>query len=660
MVDELIRSPLVNHNNLSRLISGVWVNKDKNSGNFAYSDGDRSEEFIKNVLSTANDLSSNSIELDSKWIDWPSEYHLSSRRANLVRAIDLTDVHTVLEIGSGCGAITRYLGEMDIDVDSVEGSQRRAEITKLRCRDLNTVNVVCENFNALNIPKNTYDAVFLIGVTEYAERFSPSKRSHHNAVINMLEKAREALTENGIILIAIENRLGFKYLFGASEDHYGVKNIGVYGYPNYKSKITDKKKGIRTYDKKEWEDILSNIDGLCHEFFYPFPDYKLPQVILSNRFAETEEYAHSNLSRVNSRDYKHYWVPCIDEHLFWETTAKSGNLNAFSNSYVIVLAKSSETLEKVINFDFVHFPNPKRKPKFRSITLKPRGAEEILKRQCDGEKSDCKAGKYLFRPRNQKYLQGNLLSDIWVRALKVFDETKVFDGLVKEYYHFLVSYFQEHKDTSMLVDVIPFNIIVDKKGRYNCFDFEWKTEALIIPEFVFFRATLYFGCIQRKCLEPFYRTINVHTIHEFVAYCFDIISVNLSKHLPEFIDQENRFQTQVLLSNSYKSVEERLALNVYEDEPTKCMAFYPKIYWTGEDGIFREEWTVSLSAALGAGRQKLLFVMPFITFSLKKVRFDPADHTLFGNQKQFQLFEVKIIMQKGKWDRPDFMEFKES
>ena len=639
----MITSPIITYNKLIRIDSGIWVNKNKTNDDFAYSDGDDSEKFIKEILKVTDDLSSNSLELDMKWIDWPSEYHLSSRRANLIRAIDLTYARTALEIGSGCGAITRYLGESDIHVDAVEGSRRRAEITRLRCRDLDRINVICENFNSLNIPKKAYDAVLLIGVMEYAERFSPFSTSHCQAVTNILEKAKEAVTDNGIILIAIENRLGFKYLFGASEDHYGVPYIGVYGYPEYKSRITDRKKGIRTYDKREWEAIMSKLNGLWYEFYYPFPDYKLPQVVLSDHFAESDKFAFSNLSRINSRDYNFFWSPCIDEYLFWETAAGAGYLNASSNSFAIVLSKSKERIENTIHFDFVHFPNPKRKPGFRAVTVKPRGKGQILKKRIDINQANSGTVKFYHLPRKEKYLQGHLLSDIWIRALKMLDDPKIFEGLIENYYHFLVEHFKKSKDTSMLIDLMPFNIIVDGKGHYNSFDFEWRAAEPITPEFVFFRSILYFGCIQKKCLAQFFKGKNIGTIKDFITYCFILVSSDVSRKLPEFIDQENKFQTHVLLPMAYKSVEDRLELDVFEEETLPCIAFYPKLYWTGEDGIFREEMSITLTARLESVRQKLVFVLPASTTSPKKIRFDPADHTLFGPNKLFNLFMVSLL-----------------
>ena len=62
---------------------GVWVVPGRHA--FAYSDGRTSERYLEAVLSRATDLSADSYELE-KWIrDWPSEYHLSRKRAHLLR-----------------------------------------------------------------------------------------------------------------------------------------------------------------------------------------------------------------------------------------------------------------------------------------------------------------------------------------------------------------------------------------------------------------------------------------------------------------------------------------------------------------------------------------------------------------------------------------------
>ena len=211
---------------------------------FNYSDGQSVEVRLRDILSSAEDLSSDSDELQAAIEDWPTEYHLSQSRANLVRALDLSGVKRVLELGCGCGSITRYIGEQaGIEVDAVEGSPIRAALAKLRCRDLDSVTIHAGNFNQLDFPNDYYDLVLFVGVTEYAGRFS-DQASDEDALQELLGLAQKATTANGVTLVAIENRLGMKYLLGANEDHYGVRFVGLDHYQD--------SSGIRTYSYDEW------------------------------------------------------------------------------------------------------------------------------------------------------------------------------------------------------------------------------------------------------------------------------------------------------------------------------------------------------------------------------------------------------------------------
>src|SRR5208283_136464 len=130
---------------------------------------DSSEEYLFNVFRNLKNVTSNSSELLSYIKDWPTKYHLSLRRANILKAVlDVLDVNTdVLELGSGCGAVTRWLGESFHSVDAIEGSGLRALVTRERTRDLSNVNVYCGDILDLSYSAGKYGLVTLIGVMEY-------------------------------------------------------------------------------------------------------------------------------------------------------------------------------------------------------------------------------------------------------------------------------------------------------------------------------------------------------------------------------------------------------------------------------------------------------------------------------------------------------------
>lgn len=60
----------------------------------------------------------------------------------------------VLELGCGCGAMTRYLGEIGAIVDSIEGTSSRARIAGERCRELENVKIHVDNFLEYESEKN--------------------------------------------------------------------------------------------------------------------------------------------------------------------------------------------------------------------------------------------------------------------------------------------------------------------------------------------------------------------------------------------------------------------------------------------------------------------------------------------------------------------------
>lgn len=649
--------PLQESNTLTFVESGVWVRAKHPEEKFAYSDGDAAEQYILDALDTSNDLSSQSCELDGKVRDWPSAYHLSSRRANLFRGIDLSGVDRALELGCGCGAITRYLGEIGIRVDAVDGSRRRAEAARRRCKGLAEVNVICSNFNSLTLPDRCYDAVFIIGVLEYAKRFSESTKSPHDVVKELLQKLIGAVKQDGVILIAIENRLGFKYLFGANEDHIGMRYVGVYGYPDYGPHTAARQHGIRTYDKQEWHDILDGLDGTYHDFYYPFPDYKLPEVVLSDSYVQSDRHAFSALSRIDSQDSGSQWSPGIDEHLFWEAAAQGQYLDKAANSFAIVVSKSERKPRKVINFDFVHFPDPKRSPAYRTTTRKLRESREVDKSVLGTNAKETESFCLEHRIGTEKYVQGLLLSDVWARAIRIYADPKILEECLKRYYGFIRDSFTGDPESAKLIDLRPVNIIVDDEGNYRSFDQEWRLKDEISPEFVYFRGVASFGYTHQKALLCVAKEMGIRTVGDFVEYCFELIGFDLGARLNEFIDAEERIQAGIFLSGEYTPMGQ---LWREELQSAEAPLYYPTVYWAGDDQHFSEEYSMVLEIPFQPGCRELEFSLPPSARTARYFRFDPADHRMTARDAFVRLHKILLETSSRNGHKKTLLRFKDS
>jgi SAM-dependent methyltransferase len=259
-------------------------------------------------------------------MDWSSEYHLTTKRAQLLSGFSFDRSLRVLEVGCGCGAITRHLGETFDNVVSIEGSLVRARLAKLRTRDLPSVSVVCARFQEIRFSEK-FDIVFVIGVFEYSASFVEGDDPYDAA----LRYFTEILSDDGVIVIAIENQFGLKYFNAFREDHLGAVFEGTEGYHRRKAQV-------RTFGKAELENRVKRYFPDVH-FFYPYPDYKIPDCVLSAEFLESPQ-AGEIVSQMASRDYAGFVRPLWSESATALELARNEMLQFFSNSFLLVAGRS--------------------------------------------------------------------------------------------------------------------------------------------------------------------------------------------------------------------------------------------------------------------------------------------------------------------------------
>ncbi|MFJ6670427.1 class I SAM-dependent methyltransferase [Actinosynnema sp. NPDC091369] len=284
---------------------------------------DGGEEMVAAIVDSAGDLGSLSDELHYASRTWAEQYHLDRGRANVLRALDLPADAVVLEIGAGCGAITRHLGERVAAVDAVEPVPARAAIAARRTADLPGVRVFVGL--ADDVPDEpAYDLVFVIGVLEYVGRGDKSDEPY----AEFLRSVRRRLKPGGALVLAIENQLGVKYLAGAPEDHSGKRWDGPQGYPDGAP--------ARTFARRPLERLLTGAGFRVAGTWGCFPDYKITRAVFADGLADRYPGLALDVPRFPSPDWGHDEPRPVDEAALWGELVAAGLAGEAWNSFLVV------------------------------------------------------------------------------------------------------------------------------------------------------------------------------------------------------------------------------------------------------------------------------------------------------------------------------------
>ncbi|ROZ79131.1 bifunctional 2-polyprenyl-6-hydroxyphenol methylase/3-demethylubiquinol 3-O-methyltransferase UbiG [Ramlibacter sp. WS9] len=445
---------------------------DQTPHGISYSDGDEVEDYLYSVLRNAVDLSAASSELAAAIKDWPSEYHLSPRRHNLLRHLELKSTDRVLELGCGCGAITRFLGETGATIIALEGSPRRAKIAAERCRDLPNVSVRCGNIADFRAAEK-FDFVTLIGVLEYAPRFIEAD----DPVGACIGQAESLLKEEGSLILAIENQLGLKYLNGCAEDHAGVPYYGVQDLYGAGTAVT--------FGKRELESRLGAAGLSDVAFMYPFPDYKLPSIVLTSEAFERPDFKVADLLyRSFSRDYSGGASRAFHENLVWQPLARNGLLQDHANSFLVTASRKRPGRRARIDW-FARTYSAGRLPAYETETLfRPDGnGIAVVKRQLFQSASPPDhMGEWKLRHRpamHASYVSGQLYATKLQPIMARGGGPEAVARWAAPWVERLLAESLLGPDGKKFVpgarlDALPSNLVRDSSGTFFDIDLEWE------------------------------------------------------------------------------------------------------------------------------------------------------------------------------------------
>ena len=606
--------------------TGVWTRQNYES--IAYSDGDASELRLKGIIDAAGDLGVFSAELAAAVVDWPSQYHLSAERANLLRPFAHLygpQCH-VLEIGAGCGAISRYLGESGCQLLALEGSLRRASIAASRTRDLANVTVVAERFEDFSTSQR-FDIITMIGVLEYASLFTEEKPS----ALRMLERVRGLLAPGGRLIIAIENQLGLKYFAGVPEDHLGEPMAGIedrYGAH-----------GPRTFGRKALARLLAEADLDQTRFFAPFPDYKMPVSIVTEAGALASDFDGAALAWQSTKYDSQIVAPTsFNLGRAWPSVFDNQLGLDLANSFLIEAMPAVGSEEQTAEILAYHY-STRRLPRFSRETFFVRAGEsiEVRAKLLQPDQAQPLVGARHHLIENAPYTRGVLLahgvvdvvtSPDWtisalVRAVRDYINA-LRDVLAEQQIHVPLLDIDERLPAGFL-DATPQNLLRAPDRSVVYIDGEWESTATDIS----FGWLLFRGLLWTLSSLPMARLKNGSTenVEWLIAEVFESLGMPLSQDIKkQYLIDESVFQSVV------SGVDQSICLSHSESVLAAGLVSQASglkgvltLYFAAQDEAFSEASTVVVN--IEEQRTRCRIQLPADMPAGANLRIDPSDRS---------------------------------
>lgn len=363
--------------------------------------------------------------------------------------------------------------------------------------------------NGLRIDKEPidgkkYDYVIMVGMLAKAKEFINSE----NPRVDLLNKAKSYLKEDGKLLIVEDNKFGIK-------NWNGKRDLdGTLDYRELTRTYTQNENGLLA--KHQIKELLNQVGISNNKFYYLFPDFNIPNMIITDEYTLTEE----DISR-NFEAYEEGELVNFNENLALIEIVKENPEQAkfFANSFLI----EASNVEIKTDINYVSFTNYRRK-EYRIATIikkdsvQKKAAIIDAKNHIDSISENIKRfpkeNSEVLDIRVKDYLESKFIKevkrlDLYLSSINDYEIfTQEFEKYKAVVYQEVVSYseidkeqlldkiknYDEDKLSKMnflknaFTDMLPKNcFLID--GKYNFFDQEWM-EKNYPAEYIIYRAIL--------------------------------------------------------------------------------------------------------------------------------------------------------------------------
>lgn len=382
--------------------------------------------------------------------------------------------------------------------------------------------------NIENYKNKKYDYIYLNGTLENANQIIHSK----NPEKDLINFFKDLLNKNGKLFIAVDNKLGVKYLAGDKSEH--CNNI----YDSLKNEFSNGK----LFSKTELDNIIEETEFTYKRYYYPLPNYENISAIYTDEMLPSKNDSKINYNIV----YDKGSLIVKDEISLLKTFIQEGQFVNFTNSYIIELSNNE------INKDIRYYGfNNMRKEKYSLIlkmkddyVIKYPKTEEAIQHIRKIKSNSMKLKDLGFNIAEElteedivksRFINVESLDKQIVNAMEQEKYDKAYE-LIDNWYKYLNKKLEINQEGIVkdgFIDLTFENTFYDSKNNeYIFFDQEWYEENVPI-KIILIRAIknlyAYNPNIEKK--------ISIKDVFEKYA---------LNEYMDEFIQREKKLQEDVI------------------------------------------------------------------------------------------------------------------
>lgn len=452
-----------------------------------YADGAESE--VLAALRAAQDVSAGSAELSALVRNWETVYHFSPARLGLLAPLRITPGLRVVDLGCGSGVLSRSLGEAGASVLGIEGVPDRAAAARERCRDLADVRIVSAPMVEGLAGEGPFDLALICGVLEYNDPFT------------LLPAVVNSLSDNGVVVLAIENQLGLRYLLGGAEDHHGKAWISLTDYP-----AGEHVPRTRTWTRRALHGLLAGAGLTAQRWLLPYPDYKLPRVVLDESAFRHGPELIEKLVRDPLQGSFGGNDAAVSGRIAHRLAMTEGIGTAVAPSYLVVAARNPAALSTVVDPALAWLISGTRRPAWRRTRkLTPDFTLQTVHSGLGDTGSWLRQEHLVSEPLRPGRAMDSYLLDAMrrgdtaelTRLLDLWRQTCLAKARQLDPANLPHPFLPHRPDVPVLpadhLDMHPGNLIIGPGGEVTRVDLEWHAGHGVDAELVMLRALLEFA-----------------------------------------------------------------------------------------------------------------------------------------------------------------------